>query len=810
MNDLYLLNFNNYYNRIIKKFDDLSEYESFLCADIARKVNFNPGNGITTSVIINANNDFKIDNTPDYLLVVKDKQIESRWFVISAGRTSRGQYQLNLKRDSIADNYDETINAVSMISRAKLIDGDPAIFNSENIKFNQIKESETLLKDYTGCPWIVAYISPDVAIDQGDITGKIEGYYDESYESLTNYPFNQYLNKSIIQQNNMSFILCCLKQSRALLFMKFDLGSNPVVTEATGNFEKTIFQNLQACIATEETNSAIQKTNINWKTHFALNSVSDYARSIASSIDSDEILYFDNEIDNNTLNKIRNENGKIIKIGELYYKAVYSEASEDSFLAWMPGASNGEIVINNTLVAFSSQITSPAYPGEKITAKQLAVYGKKITLTLEQLVTPAVNFKYAFSNANLSNGESPYGIICMPYGDNINLINNGQNDGVRLDKNARIKIFQALGAINNLLYDIQLLPYCPVLGLSISQDGPTKNISIPANAGISTVKISNDGNDYITSLIVSPNANISFYLFQYPIVIENLKMQNETDLWRLCSPNYSGIFEFNATKFFNGSNNVITYFKVDCTFKPFSPYIHVAPEFKGLYGKDYDDARGLICSGDFSLDRINDAWETYQYNNKNFQLQFDRQIETMEYNRNWDTASTVINGVFGTLGNTIGMATAGGIATGGPMGAIIGGVGGFLGGAIDTGFNTAEQVLRANRNIEDTKLNFNWSNENIQAQSYGLTKVTALNKNNKLYPFIEHYTCTEKEKETFENYIKYNGMTLNRVDQIKNYIYSGEESFIKANLLRIEIANNSSIVNDINSELSRGVYFYAN
>ena len=70
MNDLYLLNFNNYYNRIIKKFDTLSEYEPFLCADLARNVNFNHGNEITTSEIINANNDIKINNTQDYLLVV--------------------------------------------------------------------------------------------------------------------------------------------------------------------------------------------------------------------------------------------------------------------------------------------------------------------------------------------------------------------------------------------------------------------------------------------------------------------------------------------------------------------------------------------------------------------------------------------------------------------------------------------------------------------------------------------------------------------------------------------------------------------
>lgn len=38
---------------------------------------------------------------------------------------------------------------------------DPLLFNSENMSFNQIKQSETLLKDKTGCAWIVGYVSQD-------------------------------------------------------------------------------------------------------------------------------------------------------------------------------------------------------------------------------------------------------------------------------------------------------------------------------------------------------------------------------------------------------------------------------------------------------------------------------------------------------------------------------------------------------------------------------------------------------------------------------------------------------------------------
>ena len=52
--DLYLLNYNNYYNRIIKREENLSDYLPYLLGDpIVNIINWTPGNGLTTSQIIN-------------------------------------------------------------------------------------------------------------------------------------------------------------------------------------------------------------------------------------------------------------------------------------------------------------------------------------------------------------------------------------------------------------------------------------------------------------------------------------------------------------------------------------------------------------------------------------------------------------------------------------------------------------------------------------------------------------------------------------------------------------------------------------
>lgn len=53
------------------------------------------------------------------------------------------------------------------------------------------------------------------------------------------------------------------------------------------------------------------------------------------------------------------------------------------------------------------------------------------------------------------------------------------------------------------------------------------------------------------------------------------KISNETEFMRLTSPNFNSLFEFKLSKFEDG----IHYINVDCTYKPFSPYIKLNPDF---------------------------------------------------------------------------------------------------------------------------------------------------------------------------------------------------------------------------------------
>lgn len=75
--------------------------------------------------------------------------IHSRWFILESVRTRMGQYQLTLKRDSIADNFESLLNCPAYIKKGTVSDDNPLIVNDEGVRVNQIKTSETLLKDKT-------------------------------------------------------------------------------------------------------------------------------------------------------------------------------------------------------------------------------------------------------------------------------------------------------------------------------------------------------------------------------------------------------------------------------------------------------------------------------------------------------------------------------------------------------------------------------------------------------------------------------------------------------------------------------------
>ena len=104
--------------------------------------------------------------------------------------------------------------------------------------------------------------------------------------------------------------------------------------------------------------------------------------------------------------------------------------------------------------------------------------------------------------------------------------------------------------------------------------------------------------------------------------------------------------------------------------------------------------------------------------------------------------------------------------------------------------------------------------ENSKALPYSLSRVSAYTYNNKLFPIIEYYTCTEEEKRAFANKIAYNGMTVGVIDKIINYkdntwSYKDitDKGYIKARLIRLEgIEDDTHLLNSIADEVYKGFY----
>ena len=279
------------------------------------------------------------------------------------------------------------------------------------------------------------------------------------------------------------------------------------------------------------------------------------------------------------------------------------------------------------------------------------------------------------------------------------------------------------------------------------------------------------------------------------------KLANECDLLRLVSQNYSAIFEFSAAK-----SGGVNGFLADCTYKPWSPYIHILPKLKGLYGDNFvaiDDARGLICGGDMSLSQLSNAWANYQLQNKTYHDVFVREIKHMDVqndiNRQGALAQLIaspINGAaaWGASGAQIGKGAG-----------IAGSVVGALGGLATAGLDYANTLKMMEENKKYATDMYTYNLQNIQAIPTSLTKTSALTYNTRVWPFIEYYTCTDTEKAALRDKMKYNGMTIMKIGKLSDYLL-GEDKFYKGQLIRLNIKVDSHMAYEIYNELNKGVY----
>ena len=123
---LYILKYNNYYNRLVKYESNIEGYEPYITYTL-QSTNFDTADGVNTIHVVGVG---EYDGTGDYLIAYDNGEIVSRWFIVDAVRTRAGQYQLSLHRDVVADYYNVIKESPMFIEKATLGDGDPLIFNT--------------------------------------------------------------------------------------------------------------------------------------------------------------------------------------------------------------------------------------------------------------------------------------------------------------------------------------------------------------------------------------------------------------------------------------------------------------------------------------------------------------------------------------------------------------------------------------------------------------------------------------------------------------------------------------------------------
>lgn len=803
---LYFLHYNNYYNRLVKKENTLQDYQPYVIGYVQNVINWNPNDGVSTKQIINWSNDI-----PDYMIVVDEYgDIDSRWFVIEATRTRAMQLELTLQRDLAVDYYDSIMNSTCFIEKGYVDNNNPLVFNNENMGFNQIKQSITLLSNNLNTPWIVLYLSRYHTSDDGStyqyntFSGEFIDEADQNttdYElnSLSDYKYYYYSDPAVaagtgqqyqyIPENDIRFHSYVQKQSSSgsgYVYSHNDIEANGVYKASAGTSSTTTYPIWTGSGWAPVSTMTLEQSTAAW------NRLMDYYRQ-GSTIDSHGLPTnsYSGLGSQEGATTLTQESGKTIKVGNKVYRIVVNTQSEYSVFH-----SNGV----NKDSALGLNIIKECFTnfGIDTTGRTINIgiewgyysYWTTIEFQETQLASKGISYNIQYKGAVTT--DSVYEIIATPYKDVLFV-----SDGAPFQHSGKIALQWFQDIINRYnsagwAYDIQLVPYLP-------QEYDTTNITNLDKIYCYSGDVSNRINYAVGFRLPSASFTLNYDL-TLPSINSNNKISNETQLYRLVSPSGVGEYEFSPSK-----NGGFTGFEVDCTLIPFNPYIKVNPRFGWLYGTDLNDFRGLILGGDFSLPILNNSWSTYQLNNKYYQQIFDRNIESQEYNNKWALANDVVGAASGVgtgaaAGAAVGTMIAPGIGT--AIGAAVGGIASAAGGIMDviSGNATRNQELARQKDVFGMELG------TIKARAQSLTRGNIYNINNKYFPYIEYYTCTDKELEALDNKLKYNGMTIGVIGKIKDYIdNSAEWSYIQGTVIDIDIYDDTHTAEAIDQLLKGGI-----
>ena len=822
MVNLYFLQYNNYFNRQTKPHRTITSW--FLPYQIGSTVGvqlFNYGDGVDTTQVVNTSAWVNENRVPDYC-VVEDQTNGSRqyWYVVEWKYLRKGQYEATLKRDVLSENYDIIITAPMLIKKGTVASSnDPAMFNTEGQAYNQIKSDEVPLYDATGCPWIVGYVPLNTTAAGTEISKNIYVEPSFTYNTLedfrSDFPYDVNMTpntRTIIRRYDrypiyniranirysLSGAVCAANVSfNSIGVLTYDINAtkervNLISWDAYGGVGVNGFYSKKGTTLSDSFTAFRSDKGYTMTTTEASKLVRDVVNSYSSTtlkqIDNSIYnVYPQNEAADATLKSILY---KSVKIGDRTYNIFPSNK-----LIWKE-----QVVPASTFQLLSANLNDNILVNKNNNNSYIVTlkyYEAGYTLVES---TQTIKTTMPGKDKIIQLRKDPYAMFCIPYGE-VKLRKDGVDQLTTVKDAALIATGISTSAGKDTVLDVQLLPYCPIREIVVDDEkGVVDYSSLTRTAQVQDIK--NEADAVISKMFWCTDNSFSF---QIPLHIEvdDYKIENETTTYRLCSPNYNGLFEFNLAK-----NGGLDWIEVNCSYKPQTPYIQLNPNFKKLYGQnsqtglsagDYNDQRGLICGGDFSLPNVSDAWADYQMQNKNYQNIFDREVQSMEMSNKYQRVSDWMNLVSGTA--KAGMA----------IGSLSNPVAGGVSAAINLGTGVASNIMSDKLRDEQISLKkdlFNYNLQNIQALPQSVSKTAAFNINSKYVPFLEKYTCTEEEKNALRDKLRWQGMTVMRTGQIQDYVW-GDDTYIEAMPLRLNnLGEDTHTAQAIAQELNMGTYIF--
>ena len=794
MENLYFLVYNNSYNQTFRRENSLADYLPYQVGQTIGTYLWNENDGVSASVTLNYEPTVP-HNEPDYCVVTdEDGIILSRWFVVEMKRTRQGQYFVSLDRDVIADSA-EILPLLKVKARRGLLPQTSSlILQKEDINVNQIKVKETLIKDNTGLPWIVGYVSQKADATFKKVSGltsrtnpnqTVAGIENFTYWANTSYgdhtatPY-----KGIPTRNDVEFRFIWSQYFgiNNVKRTRFEV-SIPERAFATnlGTFQSITGYyagpNGTAATPSTETIRTAFKDSTQWYSEIIApykfpteNELADFTK-----LDGQIIL------DTNT-NK--------------YYKATVKRTRTVETLTFDSDGIKAKFPNTNTILHNVVGASSNAPIGTEIFNTVAAYFAYTIELT-DYKETPT--WSYDLSTTRAHTLDAPYDLICIPYGK----FNGVGSEQIAMDI-ATQTINQNVVGASGVIYDFQLLPYCPLQNTNISD----------LTEGTDYTKVNDSAGATIAYIYYCNRSSFkTSFLLSEPVTVADKKIDYLCNSYRFVSPNYSSQFEISAA----ANDYGFTMINVSCTYMPFNPYIKVAPFFSGLYGKDFGDARGLICGGDFSLPIVSDAWVQYQQSNKNYNEIFKRNIDSLEtinrkqYIQDWIQAGAgfLSGAATGASGFMIGKKWGLGMTLGGAAGAAITGI-------ADVYTNKAIREEQMSLTTDLHRLN----TQNIQAQPMSLSRTTAFNADNKVFPILETYSCSPVErKAVIDSLINRSftiGAIMNLGDLLNTTWYAPEadgstkaRNWIEATVIEFprEFGKDTDFLVTLANRLAQGYYF---